>query len=82
MQPIELRGFRINGSITQPISEGDWTIATSTTLFDQPIVAPNDSNWSNSLSRVIPFNEADSLAAATQLLQNLVDELYDSVPTP
>lgn len=82
MQPVELRGFRITGSITQTGTEGDWTIAASTTMFDQTVVAPNDQTFSNNKSRITPWNEAPSLAAATAVLQAFVDEIHDAVPTP
>jgi hypothetical protein len=82
MTPIELRGFRINASITQSAHEADWVLSASTVMFDASVVADNDKSFRKTLSETVPYNEASALASAEAKLQALVDSIYDVIPTP
>ena len=82
MTPIELRGFRINGSISQSAMGADWRLLVSTQVVDRDLIDDNDESASTSVSMTVPFNEADSEALATARLQTLVDQVYATIPTP
>lgn len=82
MTPIELRGFRINGSISQSAIGADWRLLVSTQVVDRDLVDDDDESAATSISVTVPFNEADSEDAAAARLQTLVDQVYDTIPTP
>jgi hypothetical protein len=82
MPVIDLRGFRISGSIGSASEGAPWTLSASVALVDPSVVDPEDQSFRDSKSKTVPFNEAPSLEDARLQLQALVDEIFDTIPTP
>jgi len=79
---IVLRGFRINATISQASHEADWVLSASTQLVDAGVVDANDQSFRKTSTETIPFNECQTLAGAEAKLQEMVDDVYDAIPTP
>lgn len=84
VQPILLRGFRINVSLSQATASppGDWSVSISTQIVDLAQVAVPDRTFSASKSETIPGNEAPLLADVLPKVQEMVDAIYNQIPTP
>ena len=82
MAPIDLRGFRITGSISSASESADWQIFASASLQDASVVDANDQTFRATETRTLPLNEAPTLTDAAVALQGIVDQIYDAIPTP
>lgn len=79
---VALRGFRINATLTSSSAQSDWSISINTQLVDPAVVDANDQSFSASRSMTLPLNEFPTQADVEAKVQELVDEVFDSIPSP
>lgn len=80
--PIDLRGFRINITLSRSGPDGNWSLGVQSSILTIADVAVNDRSFTAAESETIPGNEAADLAAVTPMLKELVDSVYNRIPTP
>lgn len=80
--PLEVRGFRVSGSIRQGELGGPWTLSVSAAISAPGEVDEADRSFRLSETETVPFNEAPDFDSVRARFEAAVLGACDRVPTP
>lgn len=81
--PVDVRGFRITGYITQSVAGGDWYMYCAYAKQNLATIDDNDETGYGNETTNVPFNEAPNEAAAYAKFTEFMNEMADrKIPHP